>query len=394
MSFFPLKRGEVDPINAVTLLPSKLEIDSFRVGSHTDMSGESREFTQQDIDDIANTLNAGGAIPCVLGHPSVADPAYGWVESLKSIDGHVVLTLDTGKLAPAFRWLLELGAFRRVSLKLFDRYEQGNPQPGKYSADHLGFLGAAAPAVPGLALAFASASPACQYLCFATDLGVPPMTTPASPAPSPTGDDNPVSPAPVGSTGSTPAPPASPAPATSLPDAGLVAQLQQQITQFGQENQQLRQAFDTLAKRYQSTVDQLATQGIQQRLQTIASKRPALAPHLDKQLAFCVQLSRADAAAGGLAFSVGDKKHSLLESHFELLEAIPEVDLTSPLGGADNPAPASVGNLAFSVPSGMTVSPDRLTISQGIEAVRVEMEKTLGRPVDFGEASIKYAEKV
>ena len=111
----------------------------FRTGKHTDSAGNSREWTEQDLDRIAAGYNPESyESPVVIGHPSLNAPAFGWVESLRR-KGDKLLALFK-QVAPEFSELVKQGRFKKISVALTPELE----------LRHIGFLGAAAPAIPGL----------------------------------------------------------------------------------------------------------------------------------------------------------------------------------------------------------------------------------------------------
>ncbi len=111
----------------------------FRTGKHTDSAGNSREWTEQDLDRIAAGYNpAQYESPVVIGHPALNAPAFGWVEALKR-KGDTLLALFK-QIAPEFSEMVKQGRFKKISVAL-------TPDLG---LRHIGFLGAAAPAVAGL----------------------------------------------------------------------------------------------------------------------------------------------------------------------------------------------------------------------------------------------------
>jgi hypothetical protein len=86
--------------------------------------------------------------PVVIGHPETDDPAWGWVLAASAdSDG---LWLDV-ELLPEMADLVRSRRYQAVSVALWTPDAPGNPAPGVWSLKHLGFLGAAAPAVKGLA---------------------------------------------------------------------------------------------------------------------------------------------------------------------------------------------------------------------------------------------------
>ncbi len=112
----------------------------FRTGSHTDSAGRTKEWTEQDLDNIVSSYNpAQHEAPIVIGHPKDDAPAYGWIHALKR-SGDRLLALPS-RLLPLFTEAVKNGLFKKRSVAL-------NPDG---SLRHVGFLGAASPAVKGLA---------------------------------------------------------------------------------------------------------------------------------------------------------------------------------------------------------------------------------------------------
>lgn len=111
----------------------------FRAGTWTDSAGRTRQWTVQDLDRIVESYDpAQNEAPVVIGHPKDNAPAYGWVERLKR-DGEI-LWAKLKDLAPEFREWLERKVYKKRSISL---YPDGTLR-------HVGFLGAAPPAVKGL----------------------------------------------------------------------------------------------------------------------------------------------------------------------------------------------------------------------------------------------------
>ncbi len=111
----------------------------FRTGKHTDSAGNSRDWTEQDLDRIAAGYNPDSyESPVVIGHPALNAPAFGWVEALKR-KGDILLARFK-QVAPEFTELVKQGRFKKISVALTPALE----------LRHIGFLGAAAPAVSGL----------------------------------------------------------------------------------------------------------------------------------------------------------------------------------------------------------------------------------------------------
>ncbi|MBZ9610800.1 hypothetical protein [Rheinheimera maricola] len=130
-------------------MPKLLEI--FKSGKRTDSQG--REW---DGDSIINEVireydPAVFAAPLVIGHPGMDAPAYGLVKSL-SLD-KTILQAEPMDVEPQFAEMVNNKRFPKISSSFFTPDNPANPTPGKWYLRHVGFLGAAAPAVPGLKMA-------------------------------------------------------------------------------------------------------------------------------------------------------------------------------------------------------------------------------------------------
>lgn len=111
----------------------------FRTGTHTDSGGNTRTWTEKDLDAIASKYNPEHhEAPVVIGHPQYNAPAYGWVTALKR-EGQM-LYAKLKDLVPAFVDMVRQGMFKKRSISL---NEDGTLR-------HIGFLGAVPPAIKGL----------------------------------------------------------------------------------------------------------------------------------------------------------------------------------------------------------------------------------------------------
>ena len=122
------------------------------------MSGPALTFEAADLQAIADSYDAAAhEAPIVVGHPSHDAPAYGWVKRMDVVDGS--LFADVDQVDPAFAELVEAGRFKKVSASFLKPGARNNPKPDGWYLNHIGFLGAKAPAVKGLRQAqFADAS--------------------------------------------------------------------------------------------------------------------------------------------------------------------------------------------------------------------------------------------
>jgi hypothetical protein len=124
-------------------------IHVFRAGRHAPMSGGSLEFSEADLAATARAYDpAKHEAPIVVGHPKLDAPAYGWVGSL-AVEGGDLFAAPR-QVEPAFAEIVEAGRFKKISASFFTPQNPDNPVPGTYYLKHVGFLGAAAPAVKGL----------------------------------------------------------------------------------------------------------------------------------------------------------------------------------------------------------------------------------------------------
>jgi hypothetical protein len=132
-------------------------IHIFRSGTHTDVSGKTLAFGETELEASAKAYDpALFEAPLVVGHPQLDAPAYGWVESLSfSQNG---LSAAPRQVDPAFAELVRAGRYKKISASFYLPNSPANPVPGVFYLRHVGFLGAAAPAVKGLKpVAFAQA---------------------------------------------------------------------------------------------------------------------------------------------------------------------------------------------------------------------------------------------
>lgn len=117
-------------------------IEIFSAGTHTDAAGKTREFTTADLDRIVANHSTEHPAPAVVGHPKSNDPAYGWTGGGLKRVGNKLMALFT-QVEPAFEQMVKDGRFRNRSIKI----AKGN---NGFVLQHVGFLGAAPPAVEGL----------------------------------------------------------------------------------------------------------------------------------------------------------------------------------------------------------------------------------------------------
>ena len=126
-------------------------VEVFRPGTFTPMSGQPVTFSAADLQALCSVYDPAGApAPAVVGHPKTDDPAFGWASAFRFDESAQRVVADIGELEPAFAEAVASGRYKKISLSLFQPDSPNNPKPGSYYPKHIGFLGAAAPAVSGL----------------------------------------------------------------------------------------------------------------------------------------------------------------------------------------------------------------------------------------------------
>lgn len=111
--------------------------DVFRCGTHLDHSGKWRTFTEADIDKAIASYQSDSA-PIVVGHPTLNAPAFGWIQQFRRQGP--TLQARASRVADEFAELVKRGLYKNRSISF--------NSDGTFR--HVGFLGAAAPAVKGL----------------------------------------------------------------------------------------------------------------------------------------------------------------------------------------------------------------------------------------------------
>lgn len=114
------------------------------------MSGQALAFSESDLQaTVAAYDPAKHEAPLVVGHPTHDMPAYGWVQRLQCAkDGLLAVPQQVN---PEFAEMVQAGSFKKISASFYAPTAPGNPVPGVYYLRHVGFLGAQAPAIKGLA---------------------------------------------------------------------------------------------------------------------------------------------------------------------------------------------------------------------------------------------------
>lgn len=144
-----MSKSIASPAPATGTPPAPKLIHAFRAGIHTTSAGEKIEFTEAEMAATAAAYDpAIYAAPFVIGHPKSDSPAYGWAKGLV-VDGADVYA-DPEQVQPEFAEMVNSGAFRNRSMKWYRPTDPGNPVPGVWYPQHIGFLGAMPPAIKGL----------------------------------------------------------------------------------------------------------------------------------------------------------------------------------------------------------------------------------------------------
>lgn len=118
-----------------------IEVEVFRVGDY----GPRGSFDEAALDRIAAAYDpARHDAPVTLDHAQ-SGPAYGWVASLRRRGGVLLATLRD--VPETLREAIRGGAYRKRSIELY----RALPPEGAPYLEAVSFLGAAAPAVKGLA---------------------------------------------------------------------------------------------------------------------------------------------------------------------------------------------------------------------------------------------------
>ena len=115
-------------------------IEVFRAGTHTDSAGNTKTWSNEDLDQIVSKYNDQDEheAPLVIGHPKDNSPAYGWVEKLKR-KGDKLLANVKPTVDEFVDWVKK-GLYKKISISLYS----------DHTLRHIGFLGGMPPAVKGL----------------------------------------------------------------------------------------------------------------------------------------------------------------------------------------------------------------------------------------------------
>ena len=165
-------------------------VEIFRAGTRVTADGRALEFGRADLDEIVESFAAANpdGVPLVIGHPQTHDEAHGWVSKLWR-DGDS-LYCDCADVSAALRDKIAARRLPNRSASFFPPRHPHNPTPGRWHLRHVGFLGAVAPAVSGLAPVQFSGCPAgYAYADFCDTPAAPETPEPEPPTPTPENPD-------------------------------------------------------------------------------------------------------------------------------------------------------------------------------------------------------------
>ncbi len=122
--------------------PKTVTMEVFRGGKQTDKSGNTKTWTEADLDKIISaTQKVGEDVPATVGHPEDNSPAVGWYGKSKIFRKGLTLFAELGNVHKKFAQALRDKSFKNRSLSL--RKDS--------SIRHISFLGGKMPAIKGLA---------------------------------------------------------------------------------------------------------------------------------------------------------------------------------------------------------------------------------------------------
>lgn len=140
-----------------------ISVEICKPGTFMSMEGKATTFSENVLADIASQYRSDDA-PAVIGHPDTTAPAYGWVKSLRFDRAKQRLVADLDKIESNFAEAVKAGRYKKISASFFQPNSPANPKPGHFYLRHVGFLGAAAPAIPGLKPVSFAGAPTNEHL--------------------------------------------------------------------------------------------------------------------------------------------------------------------------------------------------------------------------------------
>jgi hypothetical protein len=111
----------------------------FETGTRTDQSGNTKNWTKDDLDHVVATYDpAEHEAPVIIGEARDDAPAYGWIEALKREGNALHMKLKSA--VPEFLDMVRKGLFKRRAVSFYP----------DWTLRHVGFLGAPPPKIDGL----------------------------------------------------------------------------------------------------------------------------------------------------------------------------------------------------------------------------------------------------
>lgn len=125
------------------------EVHIFKAGKQTSAQGVTREFTVNDLKQIANSYKPEvHEAPIRIGHEDNDKvPSWGWVKEVKVKGDELYAEIDFSPMAEEY---IKNGLYKKVSASFYSPDSKINPEPGSWSLRHVALLGAQPPAVKGL----------------------------------------------------------------------------------------------------------------------------------------------------------------------------------------------------------------------------------------------------
>ena len=125
------------------------DIHIFSPGVQTSAQGVTREFTKEDLKQVADSYEPDvHEAPIRIGHEDNDKvPSWGWVKGVKMKGQDLVAEVE---FSPLMEDYVKNGLYKKVSASFYSPESKINPEPGKWSLRHVAMLGAQPPAVKGL----------------------------------------------------------------------------------------------------------------------------------------------------------------------------------------------------------------------------------------------------
>jgi len=126
-----------------------VDVNIFRAGTQTSAQGVVRDFSQSDLQQVADSYDPSvHEAPILIGHEmSDKVPSWGWVKGMKVKGNDLVAQVE---FSPQMGDYIRDGLYKKVSASFYSPESKINPEPGKWSLRHVAMLGGQPPAVKGL----------------------------------------------------------------------------------------------------------------------------------------------------------------------------------------------------------------------------------------------------